>query len=96
MGAQQTAVSKVKQQVYNRLISSSKPMWHANLLCLCSLFGVKVVSPQLLLKSLPKLFEAKQEPVRDGAKNLTVSLSSLQPCCCCYTALGIQAFLHMQ
>lgn len=41
---------------------------------LCSLFGVKVISPQLILKALPKLFEAKQEPVRDGAKNLTVSL----------------------
>ena len=46
-----------------------------SLLCSCSLFGVKVVSPQPLLKSLPKLFEAKQEPVRDGAKNLTVHLS---------------------
>jgi hypothetical protein len=40
----------------------------------CSLFGVKVVSPQPLLKALPKLFEAKQEPVRDGAKNLVVSI----------------------
>ncbi|KAL3133794.1 hypothetical protein ABBQ32_008271 [Trebouxia sp. C0010 RCD-2024] len=43
-----------------------------------SLFGVKVVSPQPLLKALPKLFEAKQEPVRDGAKNLTAEL-------CCWT-----------
>jgi len=32
------------------------------------------VSPQPLLKALPKLFEAKQEPVRDGAKNLVVSI----------------------
>lgn len=41
---------------------------------------MKVVSPQPLLKSLPKLFEAKQEPVRDGAKNLTVHVSfSLVP-----------------
>lgn len=44
----------------------------SKLLHLCSLYGVKVVSPQPLLKALPKLFEAKQEPVRDGAKNLTV------------------------
>ncbi|KAL0028272.1 hypothetical protein WJX79_006476 [Trebouxia sp. C0005] len=43
-----------------------------------SLFGVKVVSPQPLLKALPKLFEAKQEPVRDGAKNLVAEL-------CCWT-----------
>ena len=42
------------------------------MLCSRSLFGVKVISPQPLLKALPKLFEAKQEPVRDGAKNLTV------------------------
>lgn len=34
---------------------------------------MKVISPQLILKALPKLFEAKQEPVRDGAKNVTVS-----------------------
>ncbi|KAL0039701.1 hypothetical protein WJX77_005628 [Trebouxia sp. C0004] len=43
-----------------------------------SLFGVTVVSPQPLLKALPKLFEAKQEPVRDGAKNLVAEL-------CCWT-----------
>lgn len=42
-------------------------------MCLCSLFGVKVIPPQLVLKAIPKLFDAKQEPVRDGAKNVTVS-----------------------
>lgn len=53
----------------------------SHLFCSCSLFGVKVVSPQPLLKALPKLFEAKQEPVRDGAKNLTVRYYCIGPAC---------------
>lgn len=35
-------------------------------------FGPKGMPPQPLLKSLPCLFEAKQEPIRDAAKRLTV------------------------
>jgi len=31
-----------------------------------------VVAPQPLIKALPALFDAKQEPVRDGVKKLAV------------------------
>ena len=37
-----------------------------------SAFGPGVIAPQPLLKALPPLFDAKQEPVRDGVKKLTV------------------------
>ncbi|KAK9818850.1 hypothetical protein WJX81_005118, partial [Elliptochloris bilobata] len=40
-----------------------------------SAFGPKVVAPQPLLKALPALFDAKQEPVRDSVKKLTVELA---------------------
>ena len=33
-------------------------------------FGPKVVPPQPLIKALPELFAAKQEPVREGVKKL--------------------------
>lgn len=52
-------------------------------LCACSDFGPKVVQAQLIMKSLPALFEAKQVPVRDGMKKLVVrrmkSLYSMLP-----------------
>ena len=40
----------------------------------CSLFGPKVVKPQPVAKALPALFDAKQEPVREGVKKLAVRL----------------------
>ncbi len=36
-------------------------------------FGPKVLAPNSVIKGLPKLFEAKQVPVRDGVKKLAVS-----------------------
>ena len=41
----------------------------------CSQFGPKVVKPQPIAKVLPTLFDAKQEPVRDGVKQLAVRFS---------------------
>jgi hypothetical protein len=42
---------------------------------ICSDFGPKVVQPQLIVKALPTLFEAKQVPVREGVKKLVVSIN---------------------
>lgn len=45
----------------------------------CSLFGPKIVKPQAISKALPSLFDAKQEPVREGVKKLAVSLRAHFP-----------------
>ena len=39
-----------------------------------------MLPPQQLLKALPGVFEAKQLPVREGAKKLTVSAGWLPEC----------------
>lgn len=38
----------------------------------CREFGPKVVLPNSVIRDLPKLFEAKQVPIRDGVKKLAV------------------------
>ncbi len=38
-----------------------------------------MLAPQPLIKALPALFDAKQEPVRDGVKKLTVRLTTHLP-----------------
>ena len=40
---------------------------------LCREFGPKVLAPNSIIRDLPKLFEAKQVPIRDSVKKLAVS-----------------------
>ena len=42
-----------------------------------------MVKPQLISKALPALFEAKQEPVRDGVKKLAVRVFKAFVCWIC-------------
>ena len=46
------------------------PVFLRDFQLLRSEFGPKVVPPQPLIKALPELFAAKQEPVREGVKKL--------------------------
>ena len=39
----------------------------------CRDFGPKVMVPNTIIRDLPKLFEAKQVPIRDSVKKLAVS-----------------------
>jgi len=58
----------------------------------CSAFGPKVVAPQPLIKALPALFDAKQEPVRDGVKKLAVrSLAGMGALACLARRQGLFA-----
>ena len=51
----------------------------------CSEFGAKTVPVKPILAGLPKLFDAKQEPVRDAVKKLMAST----PCPCTRPALPL-------
>ena len=39
----------------------------------CREYGPKVMMPNSIIRDLPKLFEAKQVPIRDSVKKLAVS-----------------------
>lgn len=63
--------------------SASKQIVDTESVQACSEFGCKVVPAKPILAALPKLFEAKQEPVRDAVKKLMVRVGSSCVASCC-------------